>query len=403
MSANHLVDTILSTVYLLGLILVDSRGFDDPRGLANDRFERPTRVKTTPFHPFHLAHGARMIDFGGWDMPILYRSILAEHHHTRKRASLFDVSHMGRLVFTGSGAASFLDRICTRPIASAKVGQCRYGLVLNDQAGTLDDIIVSKADDHFLVVCNAGNREKIVTWCETHRTGNVQFEDRTLSTAMLAVQGPEAIGLLMNKIPLSAKDLKRYHFTIQSCDGVKYCVSRTGYTGEDGVELIFSAEHAETVWKKLVDDPQAEESGIRPAGLGARDSLRLEAAMCLYGHELNEQIDPLSAGLAWCVDLDKEFIGAGALRHIAQAGPKRKLVGLELEGKRIARQDAIVLSGDQPVGTVTSGCLSPTLGKSIALTYVSAELAQAGTRLVVDLRGRLVNAVVVVLPFYKRT
>lgn len=343
-----------------------------------------------------------MIDFGGWEMPILYRSILSEHHHTRQRASLFDVSHMGRLVFTGDGAASFLDRICTRPIASAKVGQCRYGLVLNEQAGTLDDIIVYKADDHFLVVCNAGNREKIVRWCETHRTGDVQFEDRTVSTAMLAVQGPEAIPLLADKLPLPARELKRYHFTTATCDGVEYFLSRTGYTGEDGVELIFSAEHAETVWKTLVDDSQAGETGILPAGLGARDSLRLEAAMCLYGHELNEQIDPLSAGLTWCVDLDKEFIGVDALRQIALAGPKQKLVGLELDGKRIARQAATVLSGDRPVGAVTSGCLSPTLGKSIGLAYVSAEFSKVGTRLVVDLRGRPVNAVVVERPFYKR-
>src|SRR3954470_14115549 len=292
-------------------------------------------LKRTPFHDFHVNAGARMVDFAGWEMPVLYRGIAEEHEHTRKSGSLFDVSHMGRLSFSGPQAMALIDRVVTRKISDQKVGQSRYSLICSETGGILDDVIVSRDQKNWLVVCNASNRERVVKHFNEVRRANdfdVDIVDQTTATAMVALQGPKVIDKLAALLPVDLVGLKRYHFVSDSLMLVKFTVFRSGYTGEDGVELILPAKAAGMAMKLLAGKMDRPEATIKPAGLGARDTLRLEAGMPLYGHELTENTDPISAGLGWAVDLSKEFIGAAALRPIAEAGPKRKLVGLELEG-----------------------------------------------------------------------
>ncbi|MGN6504936.1 MAG: glycine cleavage system aminomethyltransferase GcvT [Tepidisphaeraceae bacterium] len=358
--------------------------------------------KHTPFFDFHVNNGARMVDFAGWDMPIMYRSIVDEHNQTRNSGSIFDVSHMGRLQISGKEAEKFLNRVFTRDVTQQKLGQCRYGLLCNESGGILDDVILSKDKKNWLMVVNAGNREKVLAHFNAVRKqmdADVDIADQTEGTAMIALQGPKVIARIAEHLE-AVSTLKRYHFVSDSFMMImKYTVSRTGYTGEDGVEVILPAKMAPTAMKMLAGKFDRPEATLKPAGLGARDTLRLEAGMPLYGHELDESIDPISAGLGWAVSLEKDFIGAEALRKIAAEGPKRKLVGLELEGRRIARQGAPIIEG----GVVTSGTFSPTLQKSIAMAYVDAPLAAVGTTLTVDLKGETNSATVVPLPFYKRS
>ena len=341
-------------------------------------------LKRTPFHDFHTEAGAKLVEFAGWEMPILYRSIVDEHEQTRKSGSIFDVSHMGRFHFTGADAGKFLNKVLTRNVAEQKVGQSRYSLV-----------------------CNASNREKLHRhFVDVRHKEDLDFDmsDQTESTAMVALQGPKVIERIAGVLPVDVKAMKRYHFESGTYMGLlKFTVFRSGYTGEDGVEIIIPAKIAPMAMKLIAGKTEKETATIKPAGLGARDTLRLEAGMPLYGHELSEDIDPLSAGLGWAVDLNKDFIGAEPLRKIQAEGPKKKLVGLELEGKRIARQGSSVVADGMPVGEVTSGTLSPTLQKSIAMGYVDAAKSAEGTSLAVDLKGTTVPAKVVKLPFYKRT
>jgi aminomethyltransferase len=363
-------------------------------------------LKRTPFHDFHVNAGAKLVDFAGWEMPILYRSIVEEHEQTRRSGSIFDVSHMGRLMFSGKDAQRFLDKVLTRNVSEMKVGQSRYSLVCNEAGGVLDDVIISKDVKNWILVCNASNREKLVKhFTRVRHDGDFDFDmaDNTEGTAMVALQGPKVIDRVAGVLPVDIKALKRYGFESGSYMGLlKFTIFRSGYTGEDGVEMIIPAKVAPLAMKLIAGKTEKETATIKPAGLGARDTLRLEAGMPLYGHELSESIDPISAGLGWAVDLNKDFIGAEALRKIASEGPKRKLVGLELEGKRIARQGSPVIHDGKSIGEVTSGTLSPTLGKSIAMAYVDSALAREGTSLEVDLKGSVVSAKVVKLPFYKR-
>jgi aminomethyltransferase len=363
-------------------------------------------LKRTPFYDFHVSAGAKMVDFAGWEMPILYRGIVDEHEQTRKSGSLFDVSHMGRLLFSGKDAVAFLNKVLTRNVSEQRVGQSRYSLVCNESGGVLDDVIISKDTKNWILVCNASNREKLNKhFTEQRKALGLDFDmvDNTESTGMVAIQGPKVIERMAGILPdeLNLRDMKRYSMQSSSFMLIKFTVFRSGYTGEDGIELIIPAKMA-SMAIKLVGRADHEGATIRPAGLGARDTLRLEAGMPLYGHELSETIDPLTAGLNWAVDLNKDFIGVERLREIAAAGLKRKLVGLELEGKRIARQGTPIKSGDAVVGEVTSGTLSPTLGKSIAMAFVDANFVSEGTQLSADLKGTLNVAKVVKLPFYKK-
>jgi aminomethyltransferase len=310
------------------------------------------------------------------------------------------------LHFSGPDAQKFLSKVVTRNLADQKVGQSRYSLVCNESGGVLDDVIVSRDAKHWLVVCNASNREKLFKhFNETRRSTGMDLDisDQTEATAMVAIQGPKVIDRVGEILPVDLKSMKRYTFVTDSFMLIKFSVFRSGYTGEDGVELILPAKAASMAMKLLGGKMDKPDATIKPAGLGARDTLRLEAGMPLYGHELTESIDPISAGLGWAIDLTKDFIGVEALRVIKERGPARKLVGLELEGKRIARQASPVQSSDgKVIGEVTSGTLSPTLGKSIAMAYVDSNFAAEGTALSIDLKGALNPAKVVKLPFYKR-
>jgi len=362
-------------------------------------------LKRTPLYEFHVACGAKMVDFAGWEMPILYRGIVEEHLQTRSSGSLFDVSHMGRLHVSGSDAVAFLDKVLTRNVSQQRVGQSRYSLVCNSAGGVLDDVIVSRNEEHWLIVCNASNREKIVKHLNDVRESrpfDAQIADQTESTAMVALQGPAVIGLISEALNIDIKSMKRYSFVSHTYKMSRYALFRSGYTGEDGVEIILSAGVAQSMVQSLAGEMSKPESPIKPAGLGARDTLRLEAAMPLYGHELGEGIDPISAGLSWAVDLSKDFIGAEPLRVIAGRGPAKKLVGLELQGPRIARQGAIVKAGEVVVGAVTSGTFSPTLKRSIAMAFLDSAHAADGASASIDLRGATADAKIVPLPFFKR-
>lgn len=360
-------------------------------------------MRQTPLHHLHVELGAKLVDFAGWEMPLLYEGIVQEHHHTRQQASMFDVSHMGRVEISGDDAETLLQHVCTRQLADAQPGQSRYSHVCNERGGIIDDVIVSRYETHWLVVCNAANRSRVVEWLSRHADGRaVNIMDRTEESLMIALQGPQAIPLLAELLPIPIDDLKRYHFRTGTYMFTDYSIFRSGYTGEDGIELILPAGVAGFIGGLL--GPESGRSGaVRPAGLGARDTLRLEAGMPLHGHELHENVDSISAGLAWCVDLAKDFVGAQALRTVAERGPKRRLVGLELDGRRIARTGAVVHHAGNDVGKVTSGTFSPTLERSIAMAYVDAPLAVPGTRLSVQQSARTIEAAVVGLPFYRRS
>jgi aminomethyltransferase len=343
-----------------------------------------------------------MVDFAGWEMPVQYTSIVAEHNAVRKAAGLFDIAHMGRLRFTGPDAAKFLDHLITNDVSNLEVGQIKYALVTNEHGGILDDVLVYRLADCLMLVVNASNRIKIVEWFERHRGRfTVALEDQTLTHFMVALQGPRALSILAQLVDVELPALKYYFGTPAKVLGHPAFVSRTGYTGEDGVEIIVSSGRAVELWERLIANGAPH--GLLPAGLGCRDTLRLEAAMPLYGHELNETTDPFTAGLAFAVRLDgRDFPGRAAL-IAAKSNPDRpKRVGLLLAGKRIAREGAAAYAGDVQVGRVTSGTFSPTLEKSIAMAFVAAPLSEVGTALSIDIRGQREPATVVKLPFYKR-
>lgn len=370
-----------------------------------------TGPRNTPFERLHERFGGQMVDYAGWNLPLRFGSVIEEHRAVRSSGGLFDVSHMGRLRFMGPGACRFLDHVCTRQIHGMSEGQCRYSLVCNEQGGCRDDVLVYRMEaESYLMVCNAANREKLIAHFEEHaREFDLSIDDQTLATAMCAIQGPrvmDLIGGVSREIPA----LKRFRFTIKDLMVIKVIVSRTGYTGEDGVEVILDAKMATPALEMFLKDFGENDSMVRPCGLAARDTLRLEAAMPLYGHELTEEIDPLSAGLGFAVKLDKGvehpevggFIGQQALQEVAARGPARRLVGLLPEGRRSPRQHMQVLDGDRVVGEVTSGCLSPTLDRPIAMAYVDAACCSPGTSLQIDLGRTKVTAAACELPFYKR-
>jgi len=363
-------------------------------------------LQHTPFYDFHVEAGAKMVDFGGWEMPIMYRSINDEHIQTRTSGSIFDVSHMGRLQISGKDAEAFLNYVFTRDVTAQKVGQCRYGLLCNERGGILDDVILNRDKKNWLMVVNASNRQKVLahfTAVRKEKGFDFDIADNTESTAMIALQGPKVIDKVGEHLE-GVKQLKRYQFLTDSFMMIiKYTVSRTGYTGEDGVEVILPAKMAPKAMKLLAGRFDRPDATLKPAGLGARDTLRLEAGMPLYGHELSEDIDPISAGLGWAVTLKKDFLGAEALRAIAEKGPRQKLVGLEFASRRIARQGTpLTGQNSDGMGQVTSGTFSPTLQKSIAMAYVDAPLAEVGTEVIADIKGEKISGKVVPLPFYKR-
>ncbi|MBI3839806.1 MAG: glycine cleavage system aminomethyltransferase GcvT [Planctomycetia bacterium] len=365
-------------------------------------------LSQTPLYDWHASHGARMVDFALWSMPVQYASIVAEHNATRNAVGLFDVSHMGRFRFNGPDFEQFLDRIVTRRVAGMRPGQIRYALVTNDDGGILDDVLIYHLRDnrgqlYYQLVVNASNRQKIWDWLEAHRGhGGVGFCDSTVETAMIAVQGPRALEIVR---PLSTVDpakLRYYTGSETEFSGTSGTISRTGYTGEDGCELIVAASAAMEIWEKLF--AAAAAVGGTAAGLGCRDTLRLEAGMPLYGHELNEEINPFQAGLGYAVDLEnRTFPGCDALLKLRDNKSLPRRVGWELVGKRVPREGYPVFSAGEQVGRVTSGTFSPTLNKPIAMGYIRGDLTAPGTEVAIDIRSHHELARSVRLPFYRRT
>lgn len=365
-------------------------------------------LRKTPLHSWHAAHRGRLVDFAGWEMPVQYSSIVEEHVATRSAVGLFDISHMGRLQFDGAQALSFLDRLLTRRVANMKPGQIRYSLVTNEQGGILDDVLVYLLREldgapRVMMVVNASNREKIVAWLLQHMQSSdgVTLRDLTLETAMIAVQGPAAIDLVAPLTDIDVRGLKYYTGAVGHFGATEVVLSRTGYTGEDGCELMVPAAKALEIWEQILQAGAAV--GAKPVGLAARDTLRLEAGMPLYGHELSEQIDPLQAGLNFAVQLEqREFLGRAAIVQGQADSTRRRRVGLVLSDRRVPREHYPILNAEQTVGEVTSGTFSPTLDRPIAMAYVDPAVAAAGQTLQVDIRGRTAAAEVVPLPFYTR-
>jgi aminomethyltransferase len=353
-------------------------------------------LKRTPLYDEHKASGARLVDFAGYEMPVQYTGIKAEHEAVRTHAGLFDVSHMGEAVFRGPDAEAAVQRLVTRDVGRLEVGQAGYSAVCYDDGGTVDDVIVYKREDDFLVVVNASNREKDLThFRENTEDLDVEVDDESDGWALLALQGPEAANLLQDATGAELSDLKPFRFVEGEVAGAGALISRTGYTGEDGFEIYLSPDDAPRVWRHLI------EAGATPAGLGARDTLRLEAGLCLYGNELDPETTPLEAGIGFAVHLDKEqeFIGQAALRDEKENGLRKKLVGFEMEGRGIARHEHQVTVNDEAVGHVTSGTKSPTLDQAIGLALVDPGVED---RFDVVIRERPVPAKTVPLPFYKR-
>jgi aminomethyltransferase len=359
-------------------------------------------LKKTPLHARHQQAGARMVDFGGWHMPVQYSSILDEHHAVRRAVGLFDVSHMGEIEVRGKEAFQLVDSLTPNTVSRLKIGQAHYSALLYEHGGFVDDILVHKvADDHYFLCVNASNQEKDYEHIREHNRFDTEVDFASDRYAQLAIQGPRALAAAQKLTATPLNEIRYYHFQDGEFAGLEARIARTGYTGEDGVEVYVAPEHAEAVWDAVLQ--AGAEFGIKPCGLGARNTLRMEAKMALYGHEIDASITPLEAGLSWIVKLDKgEFLGREALRKQADGGVKRTLAGLEMRGRGIARDGYEVQIDGAPAGWITSGGPSPTLNKNIALCYLPAGQAETGRTVQVMVRQQPVDAVVVPTPFYKR-
>lgn len=365
-------------------------------------------VRHTPLHAEHEALGASFTDFGGWDMPLKYGSELAEHRAVRGAAGLFDLSHMGEIRVSGPDAAAFLNTALVGNLAAIAVGRAKYSLICNESGGIIDDLISYRlSDDEFLVVPNAGNASKVFAEFEVRAAGfDVTLTDETLTTALVAVQGPASAEILLGLVAETdrdaVRDMKYYSARHARVLGTEALIARTGYTGEDGFEVYVPNDRAAALWRALLET--GADAGLIPAGLAARDSLRLEAGMPLYGNELGLDTDPYEAGLGGVVSFKKTepFVGREALEAVREAGPGRVLVGLAGTGRRAGRGGYAVSVNGVQVGAITSGQPSPTLGHPIALAYIAPEHADIGTAVEVDLRGKAEPFEVVALPFYKR-
>ena len=358
-------------------------------------------VQRTPLYDVHVRAGARMVEFAGWDMPVQYEGILAEHAAVRERAGLFDVSHMGEVVFRGPKALESLQRLFTNDLSRCQDGQAQYGALCRESGGIVDDVVVYRRSAEDLLVCvNASNRQKDYDWLHGHAFG-AEVTNESDAWGQLALQGPRGPEILQRLTSVRLSGVGTYRFTQGEVAGVRCLVARTGYTGEDGFELFCASADAPRLWEALVEAGQPD--GLRPCGLGARDSLRLEMAYRLYGSDMDDASTPLEAGLGWVVKLDKgAFMGRDALVKQKEAGLSRKLVGFVLTEPGIPRHGHAVLQDGKPVGAVTSGTRSPSLGLSIGLAYVPPALAAEGSTFAVDIRGRAAAAKVVKTPFYAK-
>jgi aminomethyltransferase len=343
-----------------------------------------------------------MVDFGGWDMPVQYSGIIEEHQAVRHAVGVFDVSHMGEIEISGPDAARLTDFVTTNAVSRLKIGQAQYSGLLYEHGGFVDDVLVHKvADDHFFICVNAANQDKDYAHISAVEGFDAEVEFSSPRYAQIAIQGPKAIDVLQQLTPAELDRIKYYWFTDDEVSNTPARIARTGYTGEDGFEIYVAPEEAARIWSEIMRAGRAY--GIRPCGLGARNTLRLEAKMALYGHEIHASITPFEADLAWIVKLEKgEFIGRAALAAQQEKGVRRKLTGFEMCGRSIARDGYEVWLDGAPAGWVTSGSPAPTLNKNIGLCYLPAAQAQVGRQIQVMVRNSPVDAVTVATPFYKR-
>jgi aminomethyltransferase len=354
-------------------------------------------MKHTPLFEVQKKSNPRFVDFGGWEMPVMFSSIIDEHNAVRNHAGIFDASHMGEFIISGSKAESFLNRVTTANVPELKPYQARYSFFLNENGGIIDDLIIYKRENDFLLIVNAGNLEKDFNWLKKNLFEGATLEDISGTTSLIALQGPDAEKILQPMLNVDLKTLKNFNFLIPSFKNYKpdfAVVSRTGYTGEDGFEILISNNLAPKMWEELLS------KGAKPCGLGARDSLRLESAMSLHGHDINEETTPLEAGLGWAVYLEKEFIGKKALLKQVEKGLKKYLTAFILDSG-IARDHSEIFFESEKIGEVTSGSFSPTLKKGICMGYINRKL-EPGTKVNMIVHGQPKTASVVKKPFYKR-
>jgi aminomethyltransferase len=362
-------------------------------------------MKKTPLYDRHVALGARVIDFGGWAMPVQYTNVIEEHKATRARAGLFDICHMGEIEVRGHQALELLQRVLSRNIEEQTIGQIKLSVMTNEQGGIIDDLTVYRlGKDHYMIVTNAGTKDKDLEWIINKKNemqlAEVHVTDISDKTGKLDLQGPLSQKILQRIIPEDLTGLKYYHAMNTTVLKMPALVSRSGYTGEDGFEIYTDNQKTGNLWDRLLEI--GADDGLMPVGLGARDTLRLEAGMMLYGNDMDETITPLEVVYGWVTDLEKDFIGSAALRKLKQEGLTRKLVGFEMEERGIARHGYKVLIEGNEGGEVTSGTFTPTLGKAIGLAFVPVSYSKPGTEIFIRIRDHHVKARIVELPFYKR-
>jgi len=358
-------------------------------------------IKKTALYDVHQKLGAKLIEFAGYYMPVLYKGILEEHLRVRRTVGMFDVSHMGEFEVSGENAERFLQRMTINDVAGLQMYQAQYNALCYEHGGIVDDLLVYRLPDRFLLVVNASNIDKDFQWLQEHLLDHVSLTNRTDDFSLLAVQGRNATAVLQKLTSANLSDIKNYWFISDKLADVAMLIARTGYTGEEGYEIMFAPEHSKKVWQRIMD--AGKEFEIEPIGLGARDTLRLEVKYCLYGNDIDKTTNPLEAGLGWITKLKKgDFIGRDALLQIKEKGMTRKLVGFEIKDRAFPRKGYEIFSQEKQIGVVTSGMFSPVLEKSIGLGYVESAFTDIGTELSISIRGKKIRAEVVKTPFYVR-
>lgn len=359
-------------------------------------------MKRTPFFSIHQKYGAKIVPFGGFEMPVQYAGIMEEHKTVRNSVGVFDVSHMGEFFAKGANALSFLQKITVNDVSKLQPGKAQYSAMCYNDGGIVDDLLIyMRAENDYMIVVNASNIDKDFAWMKQHCPADVKFENKSDEVALLAIQGPKSLDTLKKLTSVNLSAIEYYHFVQGKLAGIDMTISRTGYTGELGFEIYFDASHAEKIWNAIFE--AGKEFGITPIGLGARDTLRLEMGYCLYGNDIDQTTNPLEAGLGWITKLQKnDFIAKNVLDKVKANGIKRKLVGMTLKEKAVPRHGYPIVVNGTNVGTVTSGTFAPSLEKGIAMGYVSTNYAAMGSTVTIDIRGKLMDATVVALPFLKK-
>ncbi|MFH1700520.1 MAG: glycine cleavage system aminomethyltransferase GcvT [Candidatus Zixiibacteriota bacterium] len=358
-------------------------------------------LKKTPYTQFHIEAGAKMVPFAGYYMPVQYSGIIEEHKTVRSGVGLFDLTHMGEFEVSGPGALEFLQKMTTNDVSALEVNQIQYSCMTYEDGGIVDDLLVYRLPDKYLLVVNAANIDKDFDWLKGYMVGDVVLNDKSDYYSLLAIQGPNAQKLLQELTPINLDEIQYYWSVESEITGHKILFSRTGYTGEDGFELYIPSECAVEIWQAVIE--AGRKYDLKLIGLGARDSLRLEMKMALYGNDIDQTTNPIEAGLGWIVKLDKgDFIGADVLRIVKKEKPKRNLVCLVLKDKVFPRKGYLIYHGEVKIGKITSGTVSPSLGIPIAMGYVAREFSKAGNTVEIDIRGKKYVADVIKPPFYKK-